>query len=63
MVVTSLISLETGKLIRGATVAINPDPSRDRLKALAHYIIGEAAAQGIEVIDVSKQAVRAGQRR
>jgi hypothetical protein len=57
VVVTSLISLETGKLIRGATVAINPDPSRDRLKALAHYIIGEAPAQGIEVIDVSKQPV------
>jgi hypothetical protein len=54
-VVGSLISLETAKWIRAASVALNPDPSRDRLKALAHYIAGEAPAPGIEVIDVAKQ--------
>jgi hypothetical protein len=55
VVVASLVSLETGKFLRGATVAISPDPSRDRLKALARYIIGDAASAGIDVIDVSKQ--------
>ncbi|MEO6775407.1 MAG: hypothetical protein ABI467_20765 [Kofleriaceae bacterium] len=59
VVVGSLISLETGKEIRRATVSLNPDPSRDRLKALAHYIAGEAPAAGIEVVDVAKQPVRA----
>jgi hypothetical protein len=58
VVVASLVSLETGKFLRGATVAISPDPSRDRLKALARYIIGDAASPGIDVIDVSKQPVR-----
>lgn len=57
VVVASLVSLETGKFLRGATVAISPDPSRDRLKALARYIIGDAASAGIDVIDVSKQPV------
>ncbi|MEP6862758.1 MAG: hypothetical protein ABJE66_19185 [Deltaproteobacteria bacterium] len=57
VVVGSLISLESGKEIRRATVSLNPDPSRDRLKALAHYIAGEAPAPGIEVVDVSKQPV------
>jgi len=55
VVVGSLISLESSKEIRRATVSLNPDPSRDRLKALAHYIAGEAPAEGIEVVDVAKQ--------
>ena len=58
VVVASLVSLETGKFLRGATVALSPDPSRDRLKALARYIIGDPASAGIDVIDVSKQPVR-----
>ena len=49
-VVGSLISLSTGREIRRASVAMEPDPSTDRLKALARYLAGEEPAGGM--IDV-----------
>jgi hypothetical protein len=48
-VVGSLVSLATGREIRRANVAIDPDPSTDKLRALARYLAGEDAAAGIEV--------------
>jgi len=57
VVVGSLISLERATEIRRANVALNPDPSRERLKALAHYIVGEGDTGGIDVVDLSKQPV------
>ena len=57
VVVGSLISLERATEIRRANVALDPDPSRDRLKALAHYIVGEGDTGGIDVVDLSKQPV------
>src|SRR3569623_931295 len=61
VVVGSLISLERASEFRRANVALNPDPSRDRLKALAHYIVGEGDTGGIDVVDLSKQPVRVAQ--
>ena len=55
-VVGSLISLSTGREIRRASVAMEPDPSTDRLKALARYLAGEEPAGGM--IDV--QPIEAG---
>ena len=49
-IVGSLISLETGREIRRASVALEPDPSTDRLKALARFLAGEPAAAGLDVI-------------
>ena len=57
VVVGSLISLERATEIRRANVALNPDPSRDRLKALAHYIVGEGDTGGIDVVYLTKQPV------
>jgi hypothetical protein len=48
-VVGSLVSLSTGREIRRASVAMDRDPSTDRLKALARYLAGEEATGGIEV--------------
>ena len=48
-IVGSLVSLSTGREIRRASVAMEPDPSTDRLKALAHYLAGEEPASGIDV--------------
>lgn len=48
-IVGSLVSLSTGREIRRASVAIDPDPSTNLLKALARYLAGEEAASGIEV--------------
>jgi hypothetical protein len=48
-VVGSLVSLSTGREIRRASVAMEPDPSTDRLKALARYLAGEEPAAGLEV--------------
>ncbi|HEY1551029.1 MAG TPA: hypothetical protein VGG28_24540, partial [Kofleriaceae bacterium] len=49
-IVGSLISLETGREIRRASVALDPDPSTDRLKALARFLAGENPAAGIDVL-------------
>lgn len=48
-VVGSLVSLQTGREIRRASVALEPDPSTERLRALARYLAGEDPASGIEV--------------
>ena len=48
-VVGSLVSLETGREIRRASVALDPDPSTDRLRALARYLAGDEPTGGIEV--------------
>lgn len=53
-IVGSLISLETGREIRRASIAVEPDPSTERLKALAKFLAGEAPADGLEVADVLK---------
>lgn len=48
--VGALVSLGTGREIRRANVALDPDPSMDHLKALADYVIGKTdAVAGIEV--------------
>jgi hypothetical protein len=49
-IVGSLVSLETGREIRRASVALDPDPSTDRLKALARFLAGENPAAGIDVL-------------
>jgi hypothetical protein len=48
-VVGSLVSLETGRELRRASVALVPDPSTVRLRALARYLAGEEPRSGIEV--------------
>lgn len=55
-VVGSLVSLSTGREIRRASVAMEPDPSTDRLKALARYLAGEEPAGGIEVQPIEAPA-------
>ncbi len=52
-IVGSLISLETGREIRRASIALEPDPSTERLKALAKFLAGEAPAEGLEVAEIS----------
>ena len=47
-VVGSLVSL-TGRELRRASVALDPDPSLDRLRSLARYLAGEEPASGIDV--------------
>jgi len=53
-VVGSLISLDTGREIRRASVQLDPDPSTEHLKALAKYVTGEPAGDGVEVLDTNK---------
>ncbi|MDB4952737.1 MAG: hypothetical protein JWO36_306 [Myxococcales bacterium] len=48
-IVGSLVSLSTGREIRRATIAMDPDPSTERLKALARFLAGEDPAAGLEV--------------
>ena len=48
-VVGALISLSNGREIRRASVAMDPDPSTERLKALARYLAGDEPAAGLEV--------------
>ena len=61
-IVGSLVSLSSGREIRRASVAMEPDPSTDRLKALARYLAGEEPASGIEVqpLDESPKEVVGG---
>jgi hypothetical protein len=49
-IVGSLVSLESGREIRRASVALDPDPSVDRLKALARFLAGEQGGAGIEIL-------------
>jgi hypothetical protein len=55
-VVGALVSLSSGREIRRASVAMEPDPSTDRLKALARYLAGEEAASGIDVQPIEAPA-------
>jgi hypothetical protein len=48
-IVGSLVSLQTGREIRRASIAMDPDPSTERLKALARFLAGEDPAAGLEV--------------
>jgi len=48
-VVGSLVSLQDGREIRRASVAMEPDPSNERLHALARYLAGQDPAPGLEV--------------
>lgn len=48
-VVGSLVSLQTGREIRRASIPIEPDPSRDKLRALARFLAGDDPAPGLEV--------------
>jgi hypothetical protein len=48
-VVGTLVSLQTGREIRRASIPVDPDPSNDRLRALARFLGGEDAAPGLEV--------------
>jgi len=48
-VVGSLVSLQTGREIRRASIPVDPDPSTERLKALARFLGGEEPAPGLEV--------------
>jgi len=59
-VVGSLISLSTGREIRRASVAMEPDPSTDRLKALARYLAGEEPAGGMIDVQPLDQTVTKG---
>jgi hypothetical protein len=60
-VVGSLISLSSGREIRRASIAMEPDPSTDRLKALAQYLAGEEPAGGmIDVQPLEQGPVEAG---
>ncbi len=61
-IVGSLVSLSSGREIRRASVAMEPDPSTDRLKALARYLAGEEPASGIEVqpLDVAPREEPSG---
>jgi hypothetical protein len=59
-VVGSLISLETGREIRRASVALDPDPPNERLKALARFLTGEAPAAGLDVLVGGRGGAMAG---
>ena len=59
-IVGSLVSLETGREIRRASVALDPDPSTDRLKSLARFLAGEEPAAGLDVLVGGKDAKGGG---
>jgi len=48
-VVGSLVSLQTGKEIRRASIPVEPDPSTDKLRSLARFLAGDDPAPGLEV--------------
>lgn len=55
-VVGSLVSLETGRELRRASVPTEPDPSTDKLRALARFLAGEEPVPGLDVqlVDASE---------
>ncbi len=61
-IVGALVSLESGREIRRASVALDPDPSTDRLKALARFLAGEQPAAGLDVLvgDGAKEPAHGG---
>lgn len=48
-IVGSLVSLQSGREIRRASIPVEPDPSTERLRALARFLGGEEPAPGLEV--------------
>jgi hypothetical protein len=48
-VVGSLISLQSGRELRRASIPVEPDPSRDKLRALARFLAGDDPAPGLDV--------------
>lgn len=48
-VVGSLVSLQTGREIRRASIPVEPDPSTDKLRALARFLAGDDPAPGLDV--------------
>lgn len=48
-VVGSLVNLMNGREIRRASLGLDPDPSADRLRALARFLAGENAVPGIDI--------------
>jgi len=48
-VVGSLVSLQTGRELRRASVPTEPDPSTDKLRALARFLAGENPVPGLDV--------------
>jgi hypothetical protein len=48
-VVGALISLESGREIRRASIPIEPDPSSERLRALARFLSGDDPVAGLDV--------------
>lgn len=48
-VVGSLVSLESGREIRRASIPVEPDPSRDKLRALAKFLAGDDPAPWLDV--------------
>jgi len=48
-VIGALVSLSTGREIRRASIPLEPDPSNDRLLALARFLSGEEPAPGLDV--------------
>lgn len=48
-VVGALVSLQTGRELRRASVPTEPDPSTDKLRALARFLAGENPVPGLDV--------------
>ena len=48
-VVGTLVSLQSGREIRRASIPVEPDPSTERLRALARFLGGEEPAPGLDV--------------
>ena len=59
-VVASLVSMQNGRELRRASVPVDPDPSSDRLRALASYVAGDEPQSGIEVLGDSGPVTTAG---
>jgi hypothetical protein len=57
-VVGSLVSLQTGRELRRASVALEPDPPTERLRALARYLAGDEPAAGLDVQALASLEVR-----
>nr|HEX4318025.1 hypothetical protein [Kofleriaceae bacterium] len=58
-VVASLVGMQNGHELRRASVPVEPDPSTDRLRALASYVAGDEPQQGIEVLGELSPAIAA----
>jgi hypothetical protein len=56
-----LVSLEDGRELRRASIPIKPDPSRERLRALARFLAGDDPAPGLEAQVFDESDVRGGQ--